>query len=111
MGPGLKVHPKFLGPYRIVKELRHERYIVETIGEHDGPKRTSTSTDHLKPWPQHRGWNYDIDLSMEDDDDHDIGDVEDDAHIRMAKCGNENSNTNLICYGIPSAALANRAWR
>ncbi|KZC04450.1 hypothetical protein WN55_04256 [Dufourea novaeangliae] len=50
-GTGLKFHSKFLGPYRITKVLRHDRYVVQKIGEGEGPQRTSTSADYMKPWP------------------------------------------------------------
>lgn len=62
------------------------------VGEHEGPKRTSTAADHLKPWPQHRSWDYEIDLPIGDNDDHDEEDAEDSAHFRMAECGNGSSN-------------------
>lgn len=71
LGPGLKVCPKFLGPYRIKTVLRNDRYLVEKIGEHSGPNTTSTSTDHMKPWPQHRGWNPDTDFPSNIDEDSD----------------------------------------
>ncbi|XP_076481410.1 uncharacterized protein LOC143303716 [Bombus vancouverensis nearcticus] len=48
-GPGLKLHPKFLGPYRVVKVLRNV-YIVQREGEHEGPRTTSTAADHMKWW-------------------------------------------------------------
>lgn len=50
LGPGLKVHSKYFGPYRIVRVLRNDRYVVSKIGEHDGPRQTTTSADHLKMW-------------------------------------------------------------
>jgi transposase InsO family protein len=49
-GPGLKFAIKYLGPYRVTKTLRNERYIVEKIGEVEGPRTTSTAADHMKPW-------------------------------------------------------------
>ncbi|KZC14419.1 hypothetical protein WN55_07094, partial [Dufourea novaeangliae] len=49
-GPGLKLANKFLGPYKIIKELRNDRYVVERIGDHEGPLTTSTAADHLKLW-------------------------------------------------------------
>ena len=42
-GPGLKLHSKFLGPYRVVKVLQNDRYIV-----HEGPRTISTAADHMK---------------------------------------------------------------
>lgn len=49
-GPGLKLKGKFLGPYRVRKVLRNDRYLVEKVGEHEGPQNTSTSADHMKYW-------------------------------------------------------------
>lgn len=50
LGPGLKLANKYLGPYSIVKVLRNDCYIVQKIGEHEGPSKTSTSADYMKPW-------------------------------------------------------------
>jgi len=80
-GPGLKVCPRFLGPYKIITVLRNDRYLVEKLGDHEGPHRTSTSIDHLKLWPQHRGLDLVFDLSIkEDDTEEDIG-TEDDTKM------------------------------
>lgn len=49
-GPGLKLRAKYLGPYQVTKVLRHDRYAVRKIGEHEGPNETSTSADSMKPW-------------------------------------------------------------
>uniref|UniRef100_A0A6P7GZH6 Uncharacterized protein LOC114348422 n=1 Tax=Diabrotica virgifera virgifera TaxID=50390 RepID=A0A6P7GZH6_DIAVI len=49
-GPGLKLKIKFLGPYEIVKVKDNDRYDVIKIGEHEGPVRTSTCAEYLKPW-------------------------------------------------------------
>lgn len=49
-GPGLKIHAKYLGPYKVTKKLRHGRYLVEKVGEHEGPNSTSTASDSMKPW-------------------------------------------------------------
>lgn len=49
-GSGLKTHSKFLGPYRVTKVLRNDRYLVEKLGYHEGPFQTSASADHMKPW-------------------------------------------------------------
>lgn len=50
LGPGLKLANKYLGPYSIIKVLRNDRYVVQKIGEHEGPMKTSTSADYMKPW-------------------------------------------------------------
>jgi len=49
-GPGLKLANKYLGPYRIIKALRNDRYVVRKIGDHEGPWETSTAADYMKPW-------------------------------------------------------------
>ncbi|KMQ88338.1 hypothetical protein RF55_12197 [Lasius niger] len=49
-GPGLKLAPKYLGPYRIIKMLRNDRYVVQKIGEHEGPYETSTAAEYIKRW-------------------------------------------------------------
>jgi transposase InsO family protein len=51
-GSGLKLKPKFLGPYRITKVKRNNRYDVEKADSlAEGPNMTSTSSDLIKPWP------------------------------------------------------------
>jgi len=50
LGPGLKLANKYLGPYTVTRVLRNDRYLVQKIGEHEGPVKTSTSVDHMKPW-------------------------------------------------------------
>lgn len=49
-GPGTKLAGKYLGPYEIVRGLRNHRYVVQKIGEGEGPGRTTTSADYMKPW-------------------------------------------------------------
>lgn len=49
-GPGLKFASKYLGPYRVEKILRNDRFIVYKVGEHEGPQQTSTSAEYMKPW-------------------------------------------------------------
>jgi len=50
LGPGLKLANKYLGPYTVTRVLRNDRYLVQKTGEHEGPMKTSTSADHMKPW-------------------------------------------------------------
>lgn len=50
MGPGLKFANKYLGPYRVIQVLRNDRYVVQREGEHEGPLKTSTAADCMKPW-------------------------------------------------------------
>lgn len=49
-GPGLKVCSKFLGPYEITKVKGKERYDVIKLGHHEGPMKTSTCSEFIKPW-------------------------------------------------------------
>lgn len=48
--PGQKFSAKFLGPYKVTRALRNNRYLVQREGGHDGPYVTSTSSDNMKPW-------------------------------------------------------------
>lgn len=51
-GTGSKLKPKYLGPYKVVKVKRNDRYDVEKIcSSDDGPMRTSSSADYMKRWP------------------------------------------------------------
>ncbi|GFT43300.1 retrovirus-related Pol polyprotein from transposon 17.6 [Trichonephila clavipes] len=47
-GAGLKLRPKFLGPYKVTKVNSKDRYDVEKVGQHDGPNSTTTSADLMK---------------------------------------------------------------
>ncbi|GFV12976.1 uncharacterized protein TNCV_3175111 [Trichonephila clavipes] len=47
-GAGLKLRPKFLGPYKVTKVNSKDRYEVEKVGQHDGPNSTATSADLMK---------------------------------------------------------------
>lgn len=49
-GPGLKFANKFLGSYKIIRRLRSDRYMVEKVGDGEGPMTTSTAADHMKTW-------------------------------------------------------------
>lgn len=49
-GLGLKFATMYLGPYKIKRVLRNERYIVEKIGQGEGARTTSTAADVMKPW-------------------------------------------------------------
>lgn len=49
-GPGLKLASKFLGPYKITRALRNDRYLVQREGGQEGPYTTSSSSDNMKPW-------------------------------------------------------------
>ncbi|GFT47608.1 transposon Tf2-9 polyprotein [Trichonephila clavipes] len=47
-GAGLKLRPKFLGPYKVTKVNSKDRYEVEKVGQHDEPNSTTTSADLMK---------------------------------------------------------------
>lgn len=50
-GVGQKVKHRYFGPYEIVKVMPNDRYEVRKLDEDgEGPKRTSTAGDCLKPW-------------------------------------------------------------
>ncbi|KAK5650995.1 hypothetical protein RI129_002024 [Pyrocoelia pectoralis] len=51
-GTGIKMHRKFLGPYEIIKAKSNERYDVVKVGIHEGPLRTSTCAEFMRPWIQ-----------------------------------------------------------
>ena len=64
-GPGLKLHSKFLGSYRVMNVLRNNRYLVQREDDHEGPRSTSTAADHMKRW------NVGVsDVSESNDDEH-----------------------------------------
>lgn len=50
LGPGLKLYPKFLGPYKIIRLKPNDTYDVEKCGQFDGPMQTSTCIEFMKPW-------------------------------------------------------------
>ncbi|GFS98659.1 uncharacterized protein TNCV_4679721 [Trichonephila clavipes] len=47
-GAGLKLRPKFLGPYKVTKVNSKDRYEEEKVGQHEGPNSTTTSADLMK---------------------------------------------------------------
>lgn len=52
-GPGLKLKPKYLGPYKVTKCKRNDRYDVEKDDPSaEGPIKTSSSADQMKKWPE-----------------------------------------------------------
>lgn len=52
LGPGLKLKPKFLGPYRISKVKQNDTYDVEKIGNREGPLTTTTCAEYMKRWAE-----------------------------------------------------------
>ncbi|GBM25476.1 hypothetical protein AVEN_261587-1 [Araneus ventricosus] len=49
-GTGLKLLPKFFGPYEVIKIMLKDRYDVKKVGQHEGPNISSTAADHMKLW-------------------------------------------------------------
>lgn len=49
-GSGLKLRPKFFGPYEVTKVKGNERYEVSKIGNHAGPNQTTSAADLMKPF-------------------------------------------------------------
>ncbi|GFT14559.1 transposon Tf2-9 polyprotein [Trichonephila clavipes] len=49
-GTGLKLRPKFFGPYEVVNVKSKDRYDLRKIELHEGPNTTSTAADHMKMW-------------------------------------------------------------
>ncbi|GFV90059.1 retrovirus-related Pol polyprotein from transposon 17.6 [Trichonephila clavipes] len=47
-GAGLKLRPKFIGPYKVTKVNSKDRYEVEKVGQHKGPNSITTSADLMK---------------------------------------------------------------
>lgn len=45
-----EISTKYLGPYKIVSAMGKDRYKVSRIGEHAGPRITTTSVDNMKRW-------------------------------------------------------------
>ena len=52
-GPGLKIGKKYLGPYRVIKIKPGNTYDVYREGFHEGPSRTSTCAEFMKPWSKY----------------------------------------------------------
>lgn len=51
-GTGMKLKPKYLGPYRVMKVTGRDRYQVQKVDDStEGSRNTSTSCDHMKRWP------------------------------------------------------------
>ena len=51
LGGGLKLKPKYLGPYQIIKVKPKDTYDVIKFGDSEGPRRTTTCAEYMKPWP------------------------------------------------------------
>ena len=51
-GTELKIHKKFLGPYKVSRFKRRNRYEVIRVGEGEGPSVTTVAADHVKPFKE-----------------------------------------------------------
>ncbi|KAG5863402.1 hypothetical protein JTB14_004284 [Gonioctena quinquepunctata] len=49
-GVGIEIQKKFIGPYEVTKMKPNDRYDVVKVGHHQGPVRTSTCAEFMKPW-------------------------------------------------------------
>lgn len=47
---GYKLHPKYLGPYEVMKRKGNDRYDLKKISHGEGPINTTSSADMMKPW-------------------------------------------------------------
>ena len=56
-GSGLKLKPKFLGPYRVIRRMNHDRYEVGKVGEAEGSRRFTAVIDYMKSWTSTFGSN------------------------------------------------------
>lgn len=50
IGPGLKLKQKYLGPYKVTKVKHNNTYDVEKCDFVEGPCKTSTCAEFMKPW-------------------------------------------------------------
>jgi len=49
-GVGMKLRPTFFGPYKMAKKMKHGRYQVQKVGNHEGPNLTTTVAEFMKKW-------------------------------------------------------------
>jgi len=49
-GVGMKLRPTFFGPYKMAKKMKHGRYQVQKVGNHEGPNLTTTIAEFMKKW-------------------------------------------------------------
>lgn len=50
LGPGLKLMPKYLGPYKVIRIKGRDTYDVCKDGTQEGTMKTSTCAEYMKPW-------------------------------------------------------------
>lgn len=49
-GTGMKLRPRFLGPYKVTSAIGQERFAVTKIEQQEGPKNTKTCSEYMKLW-------------------------------------------------------------
>jgi hypothetical protein len=64
-GMGTKLLPKFLGPYQITSVKGKDHYEVVKVGDQEGPQKTYSASDHMKPWVK----LFEFDNDADDDGD------------------------------------------
>lgn len=64
---GKKLAQEYVGPYKVVKVKRNGRYDVEKVANVEGPKKTSTSADYMKPWRDDEAVEYVLSSGSDDD--------------------------------------------
>lgn len=67
-GSGMKLRPRFLGPYEVVEIIGKDRYGLQKLGNSKGSIKTTSSADHMKLWGNEEGFSND-DLSSGSDED------------------------------------------
>jgi hypothetical protein len=111
--PGSKIRPKFVGPYKVTSIKGFDRYSVEKVGVHEGPKITESSADRMKKWPEDEDENIsvasDTEYESEDQDelDHDELDRDEDideAVVHEISSDSDDSSGMAEC-GIPRSVL------
>ena len=65
-GVGMKLRPKFLGPYKIVSKLNHDRYEVVKVGKGEVSMRSTIVAEYMKPWNLATGRSQHQDVRMQD---------------------------------------------
>lgn len=55
---GRKLASEFLGPYKVDRVKRNNRYDVVKAANFEGPNKTSTSSDFMKPWKNYESVEY-----------------------------------------------------